>query len=287
MAYLADFAYDERIADESLTTPPQELRDLDFDRISVFHNGLVDGWAYIVEGKDLIVLAFRGTQSKLNWETNFRTSLLNPGPGTDNKLRVHEGFLKAFNLLSDGERGIKGKMDEIKRRNGNIPIYITGHSLGGALAQIASAVLGDDQVAACYTFGSPRVGNIYLDQWVKVPSYRIMNYADIVPQIPLPIIYRHSGDPRYMPKKLKFSPYRFEPNPFERAWQSVRGIVQFLKTWSILGIEDHSMTKYCDQLDGIVVKRNPKKDLNAAAADSRAPVSAGQSQTAPRSVASL
>jgi thioesterase domain-containing protein len=31
-----------------------------------------------------------------------------------------------------------------------IPIYITGHSLGGALAQIASAVLGDDQVAACY-----------------------------------------------------------------------------------------------------------------------------------------
>jgi hypothetical protein len=31
-----------------------------------------------------------------------------------------------------------------------MPIYITGHSLGGAPAQIASAVLGDDQVAACY-----------------------------------------------------------------------------------------------------------------------------------------
>src|SRR6516162_5958527 len=72
------------------------------------------------------------------------------------------------------------------------------HSLGGALAQIAGAVLGSDQVAACYTYGSPRVGNFYFDPWVKVPSYRVMNYADIVPQVPLPIAYRHSGDPRYM-----------------------------------------------------------------------------------------
>jgi len=71
--------------------------------------------------------------------------------------------------------------------NGAVPIYITGHSLGGALAQIAAAVLGSDQVGACYTYGSPRVGNSYFDLWVKVPSYRVLNYADIVPQVPLPI----------------------------------------------------------------------------------------------------
>jgi len=95
--------------------------------------------------------------------------------------------------------GIKEKMDAVKMATkGTVPIYITGHSLGGALAQIAGAVLGSDQVAACYTFGAPRVGNFYFDLWVKVPSYRVMNYADIVPQIPLPIVYRHSGDPRYM-----------------------------------------------------------------------------------------
>jgi Lipase (class 3) len=109
-----------------------------------------------------------------------------------------------------------------------IPIYITGHSLGGAPAQIASAVLGDDQVAACYTFGSPLVGNIYFDLWVKPPSYRLINYADIVG-------YRHAGDARYLPDVAIDSPYRFDPNLIERGWQLVRGIVQFLRARSILG----------------------------------------------------
>lgn len=40
------------------------------------------------------------------------------------------------------------------------------------------------------------VGNIYFDLWVKVPSYRVMNYADIVPQVPVPLVYRPTrGDP--------------------------------------------------------------------------------------------
>jgi predicted alpha/beta hydrolase len=147
-------------------------------------------------------------------------------------------------------------MDEVKGRTPDIPIYITGHSLGGALAQIAAAVLGDDQMAACYTFGSPRVGNAYLDRWVKTPSYRVMNYADIVPQSPLPIVYQHSGDARYMPDKLKQSPYRFEPNPLERTWQNIRGLFQFIKSGSILGIEDHSMSEYCNKLEGIVRNRS-------------------------------
>jgi len=74
-------------------------------------------------------------------------------------LRVHKGFYEAFSKLNEGKLGIKEKMDAVKAStNGAIAIYITGHSLGGALAQIAAAVLGTDQVAACYTFGSPRVG---------------------------------------------------------------------------------------------------------------------------------
>jgi len=80
---------------------------------------------------------------------------------------------------------------------------------GRRLAQIATAVLGSDQITACYTFGSPRVGNSYFDLWVKPPSYRVMNDADIVPTVPFPIIYRHSGDPRYMPDVVQASPFRF------------------------------------------------------------------------------
>jgi thioesterase domain-containing protein len=57
--------------------------------------------------------------------------------------------------LVEGEDQLEQKMKEIKSRNPNTPIYFAGHSLGGALAQIAAAVLGDDNTAACYTFGSP------------------------------------------------------------------------------------------------------------------------------------
>jgi hypothetical protein len=59
MAYLAAFAYDKRIA-VIPSKMPQELFDLGFERITSFHNGMVDGWAYIVEGKGLIALTFPG-----------------------------------------------------------------------------------------------------------------------------------------------------------------------------------------------------------------------------------
>jgi len=258
MAYLAAFAYDPRVEAYPPTTPP-ELSNAGFERITSFHNGYTDGWAYILEGKDLIVLAFRGTVSQKNWHTNFNAALIHP-PNTDTNLRVHEGFYGAFSKLSDGTKGIEEKIAEIKQATqGQIPIYIAGHSLGGALAQISAAVLGNDQIAACYTFGSPRVGNSIFDLWVKPPSYRLVNYADIVPQVPLPIVYRHSGDPRYMPDVMKNSPYRFQPGFFQRLWQFFRGIIQLVKTGSILGIDDHAITEYCRKLDAIARTRSQSR----------------------------
>src|SRR3974390_1032748 len=72
MAYLAGFAYDKRIEATPPIEVPDELAKLGFRELTTFHNGLVDGWAYIAQGDDLIVLAFRGTDSIKNWETNFQ-----------------------------------------------------------------------------------------------------------------------------------------------------------------------------------------------------------------------
>jgi triacylglycerol lipase len=256
MAYLAAFAYDARVEARASSEVPDELAGFGFRRFTTFQNGLCDGFAYIAESDHLIVLSFRGTQSPINWKINFAARLIHPD-ATDLNLKVHGGFFDAFVMLSDGARGILEKMREVKTiTQGVIPIYITGHSLGGALAQIASAVLGDDQVAACYTFGSPRVGNIYFDLWVKPPSYRLINYADIVPQVPLSMMgYRHAGDPRYLPDVAIDSPYRFEPNPLERTWQLIRGIIQFIRARSILGIDDHQIIEYCRKLDHIARAR--------------------------------
>jgi triacylglycerol lipase len=259
MAYLAAFAYDERIETKGEIRVPEELSRLGFLTITSFHNGMTDGWAFVAEGPDLIALAFRGTTSAANWNTDFRVGLVHP-ENTDEKLLVHAGFYHAFVELDEGTLGIKEKIDAVKAAtHGAIPIYITGHSLGGALAQIAGAVLGSDQVAACYTFGSPRVGNAYFDLWVKVPSYRVMNYADIVPQVPLPIIYRHSGDPRYMPRVTVGSPYRFEPGPLQRAYQVILGIGELLRAGSLLGIADHAIAKYVEKLKAIADARDQSR----------------------------
>ena len=78
-----------------------------------------------------------------------------------------------------------------------------------------------------------------------------MNYADIVPQVPLPIVYRHSGDPRYMPDHPTPSPYRFEPNLLERGWQMIRGLIQLVRAGSILGIQgQESASSAHDALEG-------------------------------------
>src|SRR6516225_5782880 len=163
MAYLAAFVYDRRIEAKGVLQVPPELAVFGFDKLTSFHNGMTDGWAYIAEGADLVALSFRGTSSTKNLDTDFRVTLIHPD-NTDQQLRVHEGFYRAFVKLNEGKLGIEDKMGAIKQAtNGAVPIYITGHSLGGALAQIAAAVLGSDQVGACYTYGSPRVGNSYFD----------------------------------------------------------------------------------------------------------------------------
>lgn len=265
MATLARLAYDFPPGDSQpgpASEIPPEFKALGFDQITYFHNGLVDGWAYIVEGPDIIALVFRGTQTIENWHTDFQVEMLHP-PQTDPSLRVHKGFYEAFDKLSDGRQGLKLAIEAIKAKTqGAVPIYLAGHSLGGALAQIATATFGCDQIAACYTFGSPRVGNAAFDLWVKPPSYRIENDADIVPQAPLftptlpPTLYRHSGDPRFLANRNPASPYRYEPGLFTRLGQLLKGLVQFFRAGKILGIEDHAIAKYEAKLQAIAAERS-------------------------------
>jgi triacylglycerol lipase len=226
-AKLADLAYTyprEGSVGGDVPVVPDTFTALGFTKISYFHTTAHNGWAYVAEGTDLIAIVFRRTQSTQDWRTDLHFRMVRP-EGGDKNLWVHVGFMEAFNSLDDGKGGIREKVEELKARQ--VPIYLAGHSLGGALAQIGCAVLGCDQIAACYTFGSPRVGNKYFDLWVKPPSYRVVNFADIVPQVPWfgfpfpPQLYVHSGDIRYLPRKMDGLIYRYQPNFIVRGWQLI------------------------------------------------------------------
>ncbi|MDR6623983.1 lipase family protein [Caulobacter segnis] len=151
--------------------------------------------AYLATSDQMTVLAFRGTQDQRDWSVNL-TARLTPLSTMVGAVRVHQGFLEAFQKV---EAEIRADLDDPRKTPVDKGLYITGHSLGGALAQIASAAFERDTLAACYTFGSPRVGEKRFDAEVKCPHYRLVNSRDVVPSVPPPWMgFSHGGDVRVL-----------------------------------------------------------------------------------------
>ena len=158
----------------------------DFELRCVLFDSSTDTQGFIAvrksdDGLGMAVVSFRGTQQVRDWMTNLRADKIpvySNSPTSCKTLgHVHKGFNEAFKSV---ERKIVEQLKDCK----DIPIYITGHSLGGALATLATWYISGDKLAACYTFGAPRVGNDKLLNRFRTPIYRIVNGADPVPFIP-------------------------------------------------------------------------------------------------------
>ena len=135
-----------------------------------------------------LVLAFRGTEKKVSdWLTDARCV-----PTVVGKAKIHTGFMEAFTKNKD-TRGktvkevVEGILQCPEAQDENqkpLPLFITGHSLGGALALLATKLAASDVNGACYTFGGPRIANYEFFRRIKTPVYRIVNSSDIVPRVP-------------------------------------------------------------------------------------------------------
>ena len=129
-----------------------------------------DAKAYLVSKGDVKILTIAGTESIRDVEVDFRfgrvhlhddTTLDAYDKKTADKFFVHRGFRDyADVVLSNGlaER-LKNSLD----KNPNSTLYLTGHSLGGAVAIVAGIRLIDSGVDSSrlkvITFGSPAVGS--------------------------------------------------------------------------------------------------------------------------------
>ena len=79
-------------------------------------------------------------------------------------VRVHAGFIKAWTQNGFSKK-VLDRVKEIEAlpgRASGVPLrfWVTGHSLGGALAVLASHALHSEfpgSTITCYTFGCPRV----------------------------------------------------------------------------------------------------------------------------------
>lgn len=162
-----------------------------------------DTQGFIASNDEAIIVAFRGTEPAelKDWMTDLNV-WLEPGPRGE----VHGGFQKALNLVWDE---IWEQINLYQERTGNGPrltgpgksLWLTGHSLGAALATLATARLRlelDRGVFGLYTFGSPRVGDrLFADAFNAVfgkYAFRFVNNNDVVTRVPLrKMRYSHVG----------------------------------------------------------------------------------------------
>lgn len=143
--------------------------------------------------QDVAVLVFRGTLGLGDTLTDMN-ALMSDWRGVG---KIHSGFRK------DIDRVWPLLVDKLKHLE--LPIFIAGHSLGGALATLAAALLmkesGLPRPAAVYTFGSPRVGDREFAESIHDLFHcRVVNGHDVVPTVPLPFsmkpfpVYQHTGE---------------------------------------------------------------------------------------------
>lgn len=139
-----------------------------------------------------LVVAFRGSEKKVgDWLTNADAK-----PREIPEIagaKVHSGFYRSIKRVSEQIRNRIALEDANHPDQKPVTVFFTGHSLGGALALLATALIAPDRRGACYTFGAPRVANYDFFFHLKTPVYRIVNSADIVPRVPpgliSPLIY--------------------------------------------------------------------------------------------------
>ncbi|KAL5202786.1 hypothetical protein ABZP36_013738 [Zizania latifolia] len=149
--------------------------------------------AYVGFASDMnaAIVVFRGTQqtSIQNWiEDLFWKQLDLDYPGMP-QAKVHSGFYSAYHntTLRDG---VVNGIQKAREAYGNIPIMVTGHSMGGAMASFCALDLlvnyGLKDVTLM-TFGQPRIGNAVFASCFKchLPNaIRVTNEHDIVPHLP-------------------------------------------------------------------------------------------------------
>ena len=180
------------------------------------------------------ILAFRGTEPD---ELSDLLADLNAIPrGAMTHGLVHSGFRGECDKLWDMVVAHHGKGHQKKK------LWITGHSLGAAMATIATSRFEETQkVEQLTTFGSPRVGTRKFVKNIETTHYRFVNNNDIVTKVPLALMgYKHHGTLQYINfygNIRKLTPWQMIKDKW-RGWRS--GILD--------GAKDHGMANYVRHL---------------------------------------
>ncbi len=204
---------------------------------------------FLASNDRMLLIAFRGTQPEQLQDILADIDLaLTPGPVG----QVHTGFRRALDQVWPD---LQNQFDGLYQGQ---PVWLTGHSLGAALATLATARLvfhpGDQvRVQGLYTYGSPRVGDdVFAREFNRTCwgfTFRFRNHNDVVTRVPLPGIfhlrYRHVGRLCYFDAG---GDLRFKMTSLEQLLDLLRGRLEDLGKPGTDGMKDHAIDAYLERL---------------------------------------
>lgn len=191
-----------------------------------------------------MLLSFRGTEGKIaDWMTDLDINLVG-GPGG----RVHEGFQTALMTVW------RQLYRKIHLDRGHRSIWVTGHSLGAALATLCVAKLRlerDQPVDGLYTYGQPRTGDREFARNFNAEfdgrAFRHVHNNDIVARVPFRAMqYSHVGGHRYYDKDKT---YRTDISWWDKLLDRIEGRLEDILRPGTDGIKDHAMSHYVECME--------------------------------------
>ena len=137
---------------------------------------------FVAENDAEMYIVFRGSKGFRDWIANMKILKSKTDFG-----KVHSGFMDAFVVVRE-----KIFTAMVRARENNKKLYLSGHSLGGALATIAAADsnfnIGSTPIEGIYTYGMPKTSNRtaanYINSNFGSRFFRFVNDRDIVTRIP-------------------------------------------------------------------------------------------------------
>lgn len=270
----------------------------------------------IFENEDAVFITMRGTEGDSTNDILTDISVLtkvdlaideNKSQWSGGKGKLALGFHNAAVIIKNSLAKELKKMQAKWAPEVNKPIFITGHSLGGAVATILtydllrrnanldSSMHKPFNIKALYTFGAPRVGNReWAEHMMKLANdnhvgiFRFVNKDDVVPRMPC-LGYYHVGTTVYVENNKSedgISKVFTAINPISKlieinldtagkypisgcAYGSALGSIFKLKKSELLSaLSNHPMDNYYDALRALYIETSKKLENESSSTDS-------------------
>lgn len=229
-----------------------ELSNLAYYRHDIFHRH-VSTWgfeevrffdregaqAYLLMNSTDCVVACRGTEAH-EWN-DIKADANAVAAVAETVGLVHSGFKAQADQLWPLLEEALGPV--------RLPVWFTGHSLGGALATILAGRCKLSPIECfpegLFTYGSPRVGNREYVTHPRITHVRWVNNNDVVTRVPPAWLgYRHFGREMYLNHRGRIR----RLTGWQRLKDRLRGLWGGLREGRVDYLSDHSIDRYIEHV---------------------------------------